>query len=136
MLKIEKVLPKTNKEGSQISGTSKNGKNWYLWQINGKYDMFGYSEEPPVEVGKEYDLKIDEKITEYNGKEYKNYTASFKKETDKKNEEVMDALRKVYAKVEEGNGMLSQIILDIEGLYEKTNELLKSSNGGKADENI
>jgi hypothetical protein len=41
---------------------------------------------------------------------------------------------KIYAKIDEGSAMLGQVILDIEGLYAKVNEILKSLDGGKADE--
>jgi predicted RNA-binding protein with TRAM domain len=95
MITVEKCLPKQNGEGMQLSGTNSRGGKWYLWQINGKYDMFSNSENPPVEEGKEYDLDIKEKTTEKNGKTYKNYTASFKTEASKKADEVMEQLKKI-----------------------------------------
>jgi len=92
---VKKIVPKL-KDGSQISGITSKGRQWYLWWVNDKYNMFGYSEEPPVEEGKEYDFDIK---TEQKGK-YTNTTISLIKKAFG-GSEIVDALKKIYAKIDE-----------------------------------
>lgn len=52
IIKIESVVPKLKKDGSQISGQSAKGQ-WAIWTVNGKYDYFSGAK-LCLEVGKSY----------------------------------------------------------------------------------
>ena len=55
---INKVEPKTKKDGTLIAG-EKNGRRWQIWRVNDEYDYFsGATLE--LEIGKTYVGKIEE----------------------------------------------------------------------------
>ncbi len=122
-LLVEKIVPKL-KNGSQISGITSKGNQWFLWRVNDKYDIFGYDEEPPVEEGQEYDFDVK---TEQKGK-YMNTTISLKTARSQQQNDVMDALRKVYAKVEELGGKidgLEELIMGLENTLKEKDDISK-----------
>jgi len=56
---IEKVEPKTKKDGTPIAGESPKGR-WQIWRVNDKYDYFSGAT-LVLEVGKTYNGTIETK---------------------------------------------------------------------------
>ena len=124
MFKINNISPKLSREGSQLCGTNASGADWYLWLINDKYDMFSNSPEPPVEIGKEYDLEVETKV---NGK-FTNYTLKQRKATSRQDyvkPEIQPEERREVQKDDKQLEELKKIVSNIEELVIGMESMIK-----------
>jgi hypothetical protein len=117
---IHSIEEARRKDGSEVSGVSKNGNAWKLYKINNKYSFFHFGEgEPEFDIGSSHDFVVEERQSG----EFVNYTISLPKKGDfekLETQKTFDDMRKAFAK-------LQKQVDDLEANLKATKDFLQNS---------